>query len=76
MIRLIDARLCSDCDNVFDEELFKDCPRCASVYSIHLKRFVPPVETVQGKKSKIDISGTKGEQNEKTDEGSSTSING
>jgi len=56
MIRLIDARLCSDCDNVFDEELFKDCPRCASVYSVHLKRFVPPVETVRGKKSKIDIS--------------------
>lgn len=61
MIRLVDARLCSDCDNIFDEEITLFCPRCASSQSIHLKQLVPPVESVRGKKSKIDISGTKGE---------------
>ena len=36
-MRLIDAKLCSDCDCVYDEEIEKVCPTCTSKQGLRLE---------------------------------------
>lgn len=44
MIRLIDARICSDCDTIFNEEETLECPVCTSRQSIKVKDLIEPLE--------------------------------
>jgi hypothetical protein len=44
MIRLIDARLCLDCDTIFDEEEYEDCPRCCSRQYQSVSNLIKPFE--------------------------------
>ena len=37
VIRLVDARLCSNCDTIYDEEQDKVCPACTSPHFVRLK---------------------------------------
>lgn len=43
-IRLQDARLCSDCEAIYDEEVHKLCPKCASGTSLKVSRIIPLME--------------------------------
>lgn len=59
-IRLVDAKLCSDCDTIFDEEQTRSCPKCTSEQSLKLSSIIPAFETKITRPNKnIDISQSK-----------------
>ena len=42
-IRLVDAKVCADCNTIYSEEVTKDCPKCGSRQSFRVDRYIKPV---------------------------------
>jgi len=49
MAKLNETRICLDCEEVFDENEFRMCPKCASLATASLLLWVVPLEAVWGK---------------------------
>ena len=46
-MRLIDARLCADCEEIYDEEQIKTCPVCTSPFFLKVSPLLGRMVDVQ-----------------------------
>ena len=45
-MKIDSAKICIDCNEVFDGDEHTDCPRCASTVTVWLDRWISPVRVV------------------------------
>lgn len=51
MAKLDMTRICLDCEEIFDANLFDACPACASLATANLTLWIVPLEAVWGRQN-------------------------